>query len=273
MLIDLKKILFYLLSILSGNRFAQELLGWNVKISKLLMGIGTGVYPKSSGEHILGKLLFRFSKDKKNPLIIFDVGANEGQFSKILKSELENIEYFIHAFEPNSMAFYKLKENFGDNNHFILNNFGLGNEICNVKLHYDKPNSLRASVYHQNLDHLGISFDYHEIIHLDTLDHYCLQNNIAYIDLLKLDVEGYEINILEGSKKALHQGKIKKISFEFGECFISSRNYFKDIYSFLQSYEMKALFRITPTGYLYPVEEYNEKYEQFSTTNFLAIMN
>jgi FkbM family methyltransferase len=251
---------------------AQEFLGWNVKVSKLLMGIGSGTYPESSGEFILGNMLYKQSRNTKSPIIIFDVGANEGQFSEVILKELHGCEYRIHAFEPNSVAIRKFEEKFGNNRNFIFNNFGLSNKTGKANLFLDKPNSVRASMFEQNLNHLDVSFDYKERVSLDTLDNYCQQKKIDFIDLLKLDVEGSELNILKGSNLTLMNGRIKIISFEFGECYIGSRTYFKDVYHFLKTYGMKELFRITPSGYLYSIKKYSEEYEQFFPTNYLAIM-
>ena len=53
-----------------------------------------------------------------------------------------------------------------------------------------------------------------ETICISTIDEYCIQNNIKNIDLLKIDTEGYEMNVLEGAFDML---KGKKISFIFCE--------------------------------------------------------
>ena len=44
----------------------------------------------------------------------------------------------------------------------------------------------------RNLDFLGVDFDYSEDVLIDTLDDYCLANNIKDIEVLKSGVEGHE---------------------------------------------------------------------------------
>ena len=50
-----------------------------------------------------------------------------------------------------------------------------------------------------------------------TLDLFCDENNIYYIDLLKIDAEGNEKNILIGSKRLLRESRIHSIYVEIAE--------------------------------------------------------
>ena len=47
-----------------------------------------------------------------------------------------------------------------------------------------------------------------------TIDDYCSDNNIDKIDVLKIDVEGYEYNVLQGARKMLESHSIEMIIFE-----------------------------------------------------------
>ena len=91
--------------------------------------------------------------------------------------------------------------------------------------------------------------------------------------MLKIDVEGHELDILYGSLYMLRNERIKMISFEFGGCNIDSRTYFQDFWYFFKENGMWSIFRIAPSGYLVPIQQYKEIYEQFCTTNFLVINN
>ncbi len=122
----------------------------------------------------------------------------------------------------------------------------------------------------RKLDYLGVDFDYSEDVSIDTLDDYCRANNIKDIDLLKLDVEGHELDVLEGSRETLKRKMIKMISFEFGGCNIDTRTFLRDFYYLLNEFSF-LLYRITPSGYFYSIEKYSEKLEQFRTTNFIGI--
>ncbi|MDB9537687.1 FkbM family methyltransferase [Dolichospermum planctonicum CS-1226] len=256
---------------ISGNPLSQYLLERLLYSQFLhyLIGIGAGSDTHASGERVL------FTKLKqcytlKQPLCIFDVGANQGQFLDLIQQELKSIPSQIHSFEPSKYTYEVLCHACKAYNNVVLNNIALGKNIGEAQLHYDTTGSGLASLYKRRLDHLAIDLKYSETIKIDTLDNYCFNHNIQWIDLLKLDVEGHELDVLQGAVKMLKNSKIAMVSFEFSSCNIDSRTYFQDIYYFLKEHGINILFRITPSGYLSPIRDYQEVYEQFRPTNFLA---
>jgi FkbM family methyltransferase len=89
----------------------------------------------------------------------------------------------------------------------------------------------------------------------------------ADADLLKLDVEGAELDVIRGAADTLARGSIDVIQFEFGGTNIDARTYFQDFFYLLNpSYR---LYRIVADG-LALIDRYRERYEIFETTNFVA---
>ena len=99
------------------------------------------------------------------------------------------------------------------------------------------------------------------------LDEFCSDHKIEHIHFLKMDVEGNELNILNGAKRMIENDSIDFIQFEFGGCNIDSRTFFQDFFYLLK--ERYRIYRILKNG-LYPIDSYSEKYEIFITTNYLA---
>lgn len=159
-----------------------------------------------------------------------------------------------------------MKENIEDGRHKTFN-IGFGKDKGILKLYYDEVASGLASLTKRDLSLLNKDFEKSEDVEIDIIDDFCKNNNIKQIDLLKIDVEGHELDVLEGASNMLNKTNI--IMFEFGGCNIDTKTYFRDFYKFFTDRKMQ-IYRITPSGYLHKLERYKESYEQFRTTNFIA---
>ena len=251
---------------ITGHKIAQKYIARKIRKSQILAGIGSGGSVENSGEK---SILKKLKSIKQDSYCLFDVGANKGDFTKLILDFFGNEIFKIHSFEPSKATFELLNNNIKSHK-AILNNKGLGKEAGTFPFYTDFPGSGTASLTKRNLDFLGVDFDYSEDVLIDTLDDYCLANNIKDIDLLKIDVEGHELDVLEGSKEMLKRKMIKMVSFEFGGCNIDTRTFLRDFYYLFKEFGF-LLYRITPSGYFFPLNSYSEKLEQFRTTNFIAI--
>jgi FkbM family methyltransferase len=251
----------------SGNRFMQSLLEKNVQVSQYLMGIGSGGGVQSSGE----KAIFDILKRKNQPpYCIFDVGSNKGQFLQLIFENVRDNEFSVHCFEPGHETFKHLVESAAKDGRIKLNNIGLGKAEGEAVLHYDSAGSGLASLTKRKLDHFNIDFSKAEKVQINTIDNYCEENSISHIHLLKIDIEGHELDALAGAKKMFDRNSIDIVTFEFGGCNIDTRTFFQDFWYFFNEVNF-GVFRITPSGYLHPLESYKEIYEQFRTINFVAV--
>ena len=245
----------------------QRVLERNVRASQDLMGIGSGDGVLASGEHAI----FHALKQKLNPpYCIFDIGANKGQFLQLILDNIAVDDFSIHCFEPGKETFKTLSESARKDTRITLNNIGLGRNTGEAILHFDNPGSGLASLTKRRLEHFGIDFNNSEKVEINTIDNYCSENAIDRIHLLKLDIEGHELDAFSGARRMFETRSIDIVTFEFGGCNIDTRTFFQDFWYFFSELNME-IYRITPSGYLYPIESYKEIHEQFTTTNFLAI--
>jgi FkbM family methyltransferase len=228
------------------------------KIVSWLLGIGYGT------ESIENEIK-SFMKFIPNGEIFVDVGGNKGLYSSTLIKKFNVKE--IHIFEPCKLNIEIIKEKFSDKR-IKINNCGLSNLDSEAILYSNETGSGLASLSKRKLDHFGIKFDNEELIKLIRFDEYW-KNNIKseYVDLMKIDVEGHELNVLEGAGNYINN--IKVIQFEFGGCNIDTKTFFQEFWYFFQQRNFQ-IYRITPIGAL-EINSYTESLERFQTTNYFCV--
>lgn len=217
------------------------------------------------------KIVLRFA-DKLNisEIVALDIGANVGIWSStMLTSRPHSI---ITAFEPSSVAFAKLKANLSKvefSGRVSLEPIALGNKQGRVNLYSEEPGSGLGSLTQRRLQHFDINFTEVESVNIQTLDNWLEQNSKKLPNIIKLDVEGHELDVLRSGKKTLDNVKI--IQFEFGGCNIDTKTFWQDFWYFFTDLGFK-LYRITPVGSV-KINQYREDDEIFLTTNLVAVRN
>ncbi len=236
----MKNLLFKIYPRLFSRNFFWK---WNFLLYRLgLSGMGVLNYHnfKLSGEY---SFLKKVIKDYKITTI-FDVGANEGKYSK---TALElGFQGELFCFEPHPGTFKTLQKSL-QSLPVHLFNFGFSNKPHPAKIYdYGQPEgSSKASLFEEVLQNKSEKVVAHEV-DITTIDNFLEENNLQ-IGLLKVDTEGNEFNILSGAQKALEKQKIDIIQFEFDNMNIVPRVFFKDFYELLVNYN---LYRLLPNSLL-----------------------
>ncbi|MDA9801866.1 FkbM family methyltransferase [Candidatus Pseudothioglobus singularis] len=203
--------------------------------------------------------------EKSSPKIFIDAGANIGLYTDHLLNHFKNIE--VHIFEP-SQVNIKILNNKFKNKNVIVNSVGLSNLNDNVELFYDKPGSRISSLTKRRLNHFNIDFNQAEQVKvIRFIDYYNKNFKGQTIDFLKLDIEGHELDALEGCGEIINN--IKYIQIEFGGCNIDTKTYFQDFWYFFKNKGFD-IFRISPIG-LIEIDRYQEQHEYFRTTNYICV--
>jgi FkbM family methyltransferase len=254
-----------LLSPVLGRKRFQRLFEAMYRLSLRGMNIGGGSSTEDSGEETALRYVAR-RLGAPAELTLFDVGANVGHYSLLL-ADVFGSRAAIHSFEPSHSTFQKLVSNVGTRPNIVPHNFGFGDKDASVTLYACSEQSGLASVYKRRLDHFNLAMDAAETVELRTADDFCQGQRIQQVHLMKLDVEGNEMKVLQGASGLLSSGNVRFIQFEFGGCNIDSRTFFQDFYYLLHG--QYAIYRIVRDG-LCPVGQYRETCEAFLTTNYLA---
>jgi FkbM family methyltransferase len=165
--------------------------------------------------------------------VFVDVGANHGLLSLGLAGKhSDSVEF--HLFEPNaelrdsiakSLASYPTAT-------FRVNPQALSSSAGEVHMHFE-PGHLGMSHVVQSG---GVS------IASTTLDSYLASNRIDFVDLLKIDVEGFELGVLEGAEQALRHQRIGAIYFEYCEKWLRRNHEPGNLLRFLASHGYEVCF-------------------------------
>lgn len=200
--------------------------------------------------------------------ILFDVGANVGEFSagaiKAFQMAQGNKQIVVHAFEPIPSAFGSLKETLGKEKNCFLVNKGISETAGQAEMFFDDNVNKCASLYMREELAPGST----ALISLERLDTYMESQQVKKIDLLKIDTEGHELSVLKSAGRFLDPGCISMIQFEYGGTYLDARIYLKDMYTLLQSkgYE---IYKIYP-GKL-KRRDYHPVMENFQYANYVAM--
>jgi FkbM family methyltransferase len=144
---------------------------------------------------------------RSNLSLVLDVGANEGQYARHIRSE--GYAGRIISFEPLRAAFKQLQSNAAQERNWEALNVGLGRAPDTMKINV-AGNSQSSSFLPMLPRHITaapttgyVAAEDVPVITLDSLSGERIQ--VDDVVWLKLDVQGYELNVLEGASKMLQQ--------------------------------------------------------------------
>ena len=162
--------------------------------------------------------------------VFFDIGVNQGQTSKKMKSAFP--QSIVYGFEPNKICFNYLTENVKIDKVFFYNK-AVGSSHSFLEFNeysWSAISSLLKRAYTSS----KIMETYK--VEVITIDDFCKKNKISHINLLKTDTEGYELEVLKGATTMMDQNQIQFVLVEtfFNENFIGQGS-FGDIYNYLLS--------------------------------------
>lgn len=231
------------------------------------IGIGSGAFDCANEVDAVAYLLKKNMYEVSTEQLILDVGGNLGEWTHESIQRWPNSEIII--FEPSKAALSKLESRYASIDNIKVVPKALSDSIGSATLFSDVAGSGLGSLSERDLGYIGINFSHSETVQVDTLDSY-LRKILKPIAILKIDVEGYELAVLQGATNLFTSNRRPMIvQFEFGGACIDTRIYFRDLWKFFEKYEYD-LFRIGKRK-LHKIVEYREELETFKTTNIIAI--
>ena len=169
---------------------------WNDEISFKIYSCGAF----EEGNKLLWKNLIN------RDMVVFDIGANAGIYSMIA-AEILSGSGMVHSFEPSELERNKFKKNFELNNTIDDSNVCLvDSAVGSVTGHTTFYLPMEFKGAYGSLQQPDIQETVRKItVPITTIGDYCYRSDVAKIDLLKIDVEGNELEVLQGADQELRK--------------------------------------------------------------------
>jgi FkbM family methyltransferase len=145
----------------------------------------------------------------------FDVGAHTGETSSTALANFPQAEIF--AFEPHPPAFSLLQQNItACRPRFRAFQLALSNRSGKAPFFQygtlaTSNSMVEDSQYAIRTKHSATR----ATVDCETLDGFCQAHGVAQIDVLKVDAEGHDLAVLQGTERLLAGGRVKFVFLEF----------------------------------------------------------
>ncbi|MDA8760472.1 FkbM family methyltransferase [Amylibacter sp.] len=173
-------------------------------IKKIIQSVGYDLIPYNYRTHPV--LRQKALMSAYNIETVIDVGANIGNYGLKL---LENMNFKgkIHSFEPMLKEYEVLANRTQSHMNWSAHNFAMGDIIGNSEINISK-NSVSSSLLNILPQHTNSAptseYGSTQKISVTTLDNFLIEQNLINSNiLLKIDVQGFERNVILGGQKTL----------------------------------------------------------------------
>jgi FkbM family methyltransferase len=203
--------------------------------------------------------------------VIFDIGANIGDWSAQVLQTYPDFQGTLYVFEPMS-DLCQLNQRFANNEKVKIYGQGMFSCPCNMLLHVPANLSCLSSIYSREcFSRLPSHVDTKQV-KMNSVDNFMQEakDTINKIDFLKIDTEGAELDVLKGAKQTLKQQKIQTVQFEYGGTYPDAKTTLEQVFSFLTDCGYRIL-HITEKGTI-EMPKWRPEYENYQYSNYLAVL-
>jgi FkbM family methyltransferase len=198
----------------------------------------------------------------QNPRVVVDVGFHRGEWTDECVTRFPGAR--VYAFDPwpSARAYFEQAADLRRNVEFF--DIALSNTQGRSRF-YDYDNACN-SLARRDLEAIDLVGSYE--VDVTTLDSWCALHDVAQIDFLKIDAEGYDLPVLEGAHQLLKAQAIDAFCFEYADGWIESKRFLGEADRYIKDVGY-TLFKLFP-GFLAPFT-YTLAHETFAGAMFVGL--
>jgi len=193
-----------------------------------------------------------------------DVGANVGDWLNMAREDMHDRTFAALAFEPSCSAYEALESRFRGEPRITLFNVALGSQPGSRSF-FEEPDAGRGSTLVPDFMRTPGTT---RTVTVTTLNASLREAGWNRVDLLKIDAEGYDLQVLRGASDAIAARAVGVVQFEYNRAWQLAGDTLRAAYALLESSGYR-LFVLKRDG-LYTLD-YLRYEEYFEYTNFVAI--
>jgi FkbM family methyltransferase len=203
---------------------------------------------------------------KYNVDVVFDVGANVGDWSKFASEQYQSAS--IYAFEVLPSTFEILQRNYNDSESIKCYNVGLSDSEGEVLIHHGSDSVVASGCKLEGMAFHDSYYDSATVCATTTGALFLDREGLDSIDFMKIDVEGMDLKVIRGFGARIRD--VRVIQFEYGIFNIGSHDLLYDFCTYLSVHGFKV-------GKVFPKTvqffDYHFDLENLHGSNYLAVRN
>jgi FkbM family methyltransferase len=200
--------------------------------------------------------------------IVFDVGAHTGSWTAMLLLHMPMARVDCFEIVPETCA--ALRHEMQTHGHVRVHPFGLSDRAGTVSMAYNKTyTSTSAITPLETSRFFAGSITERLVVPIDTGDAVVERLALDHLDVLKIDVEGHEVDVLRGFAQTFASARAPRfVQFEYGQTYLPGRHTLKEAYEVLEP-NGYVIGRIFPKGVEF--KGYAASDEHFRMGNYAAV--
>jgi len=193
-----------------------------------------------------------------------DVGANVGDWLGMVRESAVGRPFTALAFEPSRSAFEALRDGFGGDANIALFDVALGASAGSLSFFEEADAGRGSSLVADFVRAAGTT----RSVTVTTLDAALRDAGWDRVDLLKVDAEGYDLQVMRGASASIASQSIGVLQFEYNRAWQLAGDTLRAAYTLLEGSGYRV-FVLKRDG-LYTLD-YLRYEEYFEYTNFVGI--